>query len=635
MQEKSDFMSRRDTSDDTTQEQRGRQLPGAACDQCRRRKLRCDRQKPQCGACETSGISCRVPDTKLTRGPKRGHLKTMQERIAALEEALQEQRSKPSNPPPVEDPSIKDTPDAASNIGDIGNLGGDVGEMGDTNSAQLSWPLDMLKEGDTSSTTLPLPYHEKVEYSPLDIDLNWFASPHSSIDAHSSIVSPIIPNMACPSPFIPSGSQTPANSSGASDDSIRIAIPSLVQSDLDQLYIDRIHPFVPIVHHGRYAAWNETDLDSLTEAQTALRYAMWTLAAASASAYHTTLRDLLYHRTRQFVESLDQRSGSNDIVDTELVQAWLLLSSHELMCVGFRRSWMSAGRAFRLIQLDPTWTTATTPIPHSDGKYTYQAHWVEAEQRRRTFWFAYCLDRFISLRNGSSPTFSERVPVRLPCPDPAFQYGHPIMMDFLPDINAIASSVASKQGIMSTFGYCIVVATVAGHVLSHRHRAVVNVTNDLDGQALQMNIDFWDRHAWLDSLIAYNMGVFAMHHPPAAQEQDPMLLFLAMAWHAVTLYLWSTAENIPALAKDQKYAVGVEFSQQVEGTTHEMLRLMGKLSGMNSWKIHPLTTIPISLCAELLTSRPDLLAAFTQKLKEISKTTHRLGLLSAAGPWMC
>lgn len=138
---------------------------------------------------------------------------------------------------------------------------------------------------------------------------------------------------------------------------------------------------------------------------------MWTLAA-STSGFHLTLRDSLYRRTRRALEGLDGRSNATDtdVVEAELVQAWLLLAVHELTSVGFRRAWISAGRAFRLLQLTPSWTTAIWTAADNDAPpQKTHGDWVEAEERRRTFWFAYCLDRLISLRNGSPPTFSERV----------------------------------------------------------------------------------------------------------------------------------------------------------------------------------------------------------------------------------
>ena len=61
-----------------------RQKPGAACEECRRRKLRCDRQQPQCGTCVEDGVECIFSPFQSSRGPKRGHLKLLQTRIGAV-----------------------------------------------------------------------------------------------------------------------------------------------------------------------------------------------------------------------------------------------------------------------------------------------------------------------------------------------------------------------------------------------------------------------------------------------------------------------------------------------------------------------------------------------------------------------
>lgn len=141
-----------------------------------------------------------------------------------------------------------------------------------------------------------------------------------------------------------------------------------------------------------------------TEAQSCLRYAMWTLAA-SVSAHYQNIGDSLYRYTRRALEGLDSKCMGLTMTEMEQVQAWLLLAIHEFMCVDFSRGWVSAGRAFRLIQLN--W------LQYSDGADVSlaQTDWVDTEQKRRTFWLAYCLDRFISVRNNSPLTFSEQVMV--------------------------------------------------------------------------------------------------------------------------------------------------------------------------------------------------------------------------------
>lgn len=173
----------------------------------------------------------------------------------------------------------------------------------------------------------------------------------------------------------------------------------------DQLYMDRIHVFIPIVHPNRFTEWRKRG--PANEAQVALRQAIWTLAASTSPVYHCTSQNTLYIQAREAAERLDHRS---DTTDTEHVQTWVLLAIYELMWVGFRRAWLSAGRAFRLLQLDPSWSSdlprrISTSL--TDGGHNQD--WVEVEERRRTFWMAYCLDRLISLQNGSPPTFSQQV----------------------------------------------------------------------------------------------------------------------------------------------------------------------------------------------------------------------------------
>jgi hypothetical protein len=130
---------------------------------------------------------------------------------------------------------------------------------------------------------------------------------------------------------------------------------------------------------------------------------LWT-AAAAASAHYQGMGELLYYEARRLIRDPEEGLASPATTEIEHVQAWLLLAIHELMFIDFRRGWITAGHAFRLIQLD--WARYINEDRDSECAST---QWVEAEQKRRTFWMAYCLDRFMSLRSGSPPTFSEQV----------------------------------------------------------------------------------------------------------------------------------------------------------------------------------------------------------------------------------
>jgi hypothetical protein len=52
-----------------------------ACEECRRRKLRCDGLEPQCTACRDSGATCEFNVVRAVRGPKRGYFKELKDRV--------------------------------------------------------------------------------------------------------------------------------------------------------------------------------------------------------------------------------------------------------------------------------------------------------------------------------------------------------------------------------------------------------------------------------------------------------------------------------------------------------------------------------------------------------------------------
>ncbi|KAH8168186.1 hypothetical protein CIB48_g109 [Xylaria polymorpha] len=343
-----------------------------------------------------------------------------------------------------------------------------------------------------------------------------------------------------------------------------------------------------------YYSWSKCNPKSPSEAQKALQHAMWTLAA-SASVNYWTLRDQLYQHTCQILDSLERQGVHSSTLSIERVQAWLLLAIYELTTFGFRRAWVSAGKAFRLIQLDSSWTAATGLLADDDMHHGKGNHtsWVELEQRRRTF----CI--------SIQPTCAHGISSRRKC--------HALTDRF---------SVGPK----SPFEEFITVATVAGYVLSHRTQVNIDLVTAGGRPDRSKQDDLWDRHVLLDSLVRESMRAFSQHHPRAAQEQEPHLLFMSITWRVITLYLWHIAEAMRPPQKSKHRAIRARSLQQVEGLVHEVLDLMSKLSDLSNWKIHPLMTIPLTLCAELLAARANLLEAFNAKMRAISHNAAGLRL---------
>lgn len=173
----------------------------------------------------------------------------------------------------------------------------------------------------------------------------------------------------------------------------------------DQLYWEKVHQFAPIIHQRRYFSWSRRQDKSA--AQIALQYSMWTLAASAAPDCDQLTMDRLHRcasQALQVIENTDDPTGLKQSSDLERVQAQLLLSMYEFKHINFRQGWNTAGYAFRSIQLG--WLqdiiSGMNLLPDS-------MDWTELEEKRRTFWLAFYLDRIISLRSDSPCIFAEEV----------------------------------------------------------------------------------------------------------------------------------------------------------------------------------------------------------------------------------
>lgn len=169
----------------------------------------------------------------------------------------------------------------------------------------------------------------------------------------------------------------------------------------DQLYFDRVHANVPIFNQSRYFARSrQTPCIRSPDYMLCLQYAMWSLAMAHSSQFESS-RDLLYKETRQMLECLDMADDDLHPVRIEQIQAWLLVAFYELARASYRRASISAGRALRLVQL------ARLHEVDAGANSLDEEDPVVREERRRTFWVAYCLDRLLCMRNNDSLTLTE------------------------------------------------------------------------------------------------------------------------------------------------------------------------------------------------------------------------------------
>ncbi|MDI1485584.1 MAG: hypothetical protein OHK93_000722 [Ramalina farinacea] len=417
-----------------------------------------------------------------------------------------------------------------------------------------------------------------------------------------------------------------------------ICISDLLHADLDQLYFDRSHSFVPILHQRSYFAWSRSPVK--TEAQICLQHAMWTLAA-SLSAQLQHIRDSLYERTRIMLDSLEAKDTNTDFADIEHVQARILLLIYDFMRTNYQRGWMSAGRCFRLLQLMRLYEIDAPENVARRNNAVETESWIKVEEKRRTFWMAFSLDRFISIRHEWPLTLSEQViSTRLPAPDDKFQSSQYLQMGFLSE--AITStSPASASNHLCPFTESIILATICGRALAHRQQSAVEHVYSHVPQY------FWDRHEWLVNMLNARTDILMCHYPSSGTHCDAMLLFTNMMAQTTMLYLCKIMESVKWSSSSSSSSASLSsanhdsnsntinnnknrgctndnsssttssidpqsgshlqaitsFKRQSLSSAREIVRLArGMVGELSYFKLHPFTPLPLALCVEFLQS---------------------------------
>jgi hypothetical protein len=59
-------------------------LKHKACNECRKRKLRCNGVRPTCETCQNNGRDCGWEDTLRKTGPRRGYVKSLETRLGKV-----------------------------------------------------------------------------------------------------------------------------------------------------------------------------------------------------------------------------------------------------------------------------------------------------------------------------------------------------------------------------------------------------------------------------------------------------------------------------------------------------------------------------------------------------------------------
>ncbi|KAI9644866.1 hypothetical protein NHQ30_006893 [Ciborinia camelliae] len=255
-----------------------------------------------------------------------------------------------------------------------------------------------------------------------------------------------------------------------------------------------------------------------------LRYAMWTLAASISEKYMNA-KDHFYQRARKYMEIDALKGFGESMISVSHAQAHILLASYEFKMMYFPRAWMSTGAAIRLCQiLDKHGLEVKQCLPPPRD-------WTEREERRRTFWMAFCEDRYASIGTGWPMTIDEKdIASDLPSSEEAFDMSKPERTQTLTD--AMSPQGASK---LSPFAGIVLMASLFGRNLLHLHRS------DPDARDNDLNGEFWKRHRNMDNILQNTSHSLPFHLKISHGMANPNIVFMNMNIHASTICLHQAA----------------------------------------------------------------------------------------------
>ncbi|RDA92285.1 hypothetical protein CP533_3254 [Ophiocordyceps camponoti-saundersi (nom. inval.)] len=522
-----------------------------ACMICRKRKLKCDGLRPSCSTCSRLGHSCAYDEQRRKSGPKRGYVKALEERLKQVETMLKTQDPVPANTSPTK---------AMGGVPITGGLSVPNPSMGLAHDRDIDgrWQQHF-------------PGVESPQAAAMD-DFNFNAGMAMPVNHVTGNFTWEMIGLGLEEPLPP-------------QDTI---------DELHQVYFEKVHPSVPMVHRYRYLA--AMNLAPNQRPPVCLRYAMWTLACSISDRF-SDLKHLFYQRARKYVEADYIKGYGEHMISIAHCQTHVLLSCYEMKMMYFPRAWVNTGSAVRLAQmiglhrLDGSGLDVKQCLPAPKD-------WTEREERRRTFWMTFCLDRYASIGTGWPMTIDERdILTKLPASEEAFDMSKPEQTQTLAE--SLSSSGAAK---LSSFGGIVMLGCLFGRNLVHLHRTD---DSDLDHD---LNGPFWKRHRHMDGILLNTLLCLPPQLKLPAGLSNPNVVFTNMCIHTSAICLHQAAIF---KADKNKLAASVTAESKVRCITaaNEIASIMRTISHMDLSAANPFMAFCLYVAARVfvqyLKSRPE------------------------------
>lgn len=292
--------------------------------------------------------------------------------------------------------------------------------------------------------------------------------------------------------------------------------------------------------------------------------------ACSIADKFQDIKDLFYHRARKYLEADYVKGYGEHMISVAHCQTHILLSNYEMKMMFFPRAWVNTGSAVRLAQmiglhrLDGQGLEVKQCLPAPKD-------WTEREERRRTFWMAFCEDRYASIGTGWPMVLDERdIMTNLPASEEAYDMSKPEQTQSLQEVTSSAQG-ASR---LSSFAGVVLMASLFGRNLIHLHRPD---SDDLDED---VNGPFWKRHRQLDAILLNTSLCLPDHLKLPVGLSNPNVVFTNMSIHTSTICLHQAA--IFKADKNKSQAnIGSESKVRCITAANEIASIMRTISHMD------------------------------------------------------
>ncbi|KAM0622080.1 hypothetical protein ACHAPH_006270 [Verticillium nonalfalfae] len=323
-------------------------------------------------------------------------------------------------------------------------------------------------------------------------------------------------------------------------------LPDRRQSEeLCSIFFQRFYIHLPIFSKERLSAALSTAATAASARRRPLPYALFALVAANHTA-----ADVQAQQTGWYDVAKHLYGQTSHIPDEPLqtLQAAACIVLHALVVGDHSTAWLVLGKAWRQCvalgfnQMDSTSSAAASTLLFVD--------WRELEERRRTMWTLFMLDRGMCFPIGMAHSIDERqLRVNLPMGEDTVQNSEAVPSQsgvlFTPNFRKLLSLVGAQQTGPNVFHYLIISYVLLGRIVEHmywpesddddeddaqRHESMLgSLQEDLSQMRLMLPRSATDlanaAHSdftyvvWLNVMMNVNT-VFLFHRPPTRRLEQ-------------------------------------------------------------------------------------------------------------------